>query len=713
MNPNRFFAPNVRAALAVLLTLFSSSAALGQACFAGWARKSSVTVTNAGSPLTDYQVKLTINTASLVSANQMQADGDDIRFALQSDCCTPLCYWIESGMNTSATVIWVKVPNLPVGTTELNLLHGNPAASSGKNGDCTFEFFDDFPSHPLNSTKWTTRGNPNSLSIVGGILNLNGGSGGPYIRSNTTFNNTVVIHSKQSQLLIGGAASGLVTGYAGTDNRYVHNFGNNGMLGTTWDTNLSSGNSYADYYYPGLAVVSVGYDELEVIVRLNSSGQITYEQFCNHSLASCTTATRTFTESSGTAFYLGYGSYSTGPGGLKAEHVFVTKFSATVPTSTMGSSIPWGFTAFDLPATTGFCPGDSVLLDAGSGYTAYTWQNGASTPSIYANTPGTYSVQVSEAGGCQAIDSVDVVVFPLPTPVINYGDTVLCGTFSLPLDGGAYAQYLWQNGDTSRIETATNFGTYWVQVTDNNGCQGRDSMTITQGTIQALPSIVIINPQPACDGDIVVLNAGAGFSSYSWGNSTAQTYLVSQPGSYSVTVTDANQCAGSDTVNVTYYPPINISTSVNGGVISAVPATFVSYQWLRNGLSVFGATGPTLAVAQTDNYAVRVTDANGCTATSPASFVVDNAPQALESFTIYPNPNAGDFRIKLESEALGSEVWLEVHDLQGRLLHRRAIPVNNSTLDVEVKGVLPNPGAYLISLITSEATYRASTVVFD
>ncbi|MCR9143968.1 MAG: DUF2341 domain-containing protein [bacterium] len=78
--------------------------------------------------LTNYQYELTINTASLVSAGKMNADGSDILF-MNSDDLIPLPYWIESGMNTAATKIWVRLPSIPAGGLARIFLHyGNENA---------------------------------------------------------------------------------------------------------------------------------------------------------------------------------------------------------------------------------------------------------------------------------------------------------------------------------------------------------------------------------------------------------------------------------------------------------------------------------------------------------------------------------------------------------------------------------------------------------
>lgn len=73
-----------------------------------------ITVTNlGGTALSNYQVSITLNTAALVSAGQMLASGNDIRFTDNS--CNNLNYWIQSGMNSTATVIWINVNSIPGG----------------------------------------------------------------------------------------------------------------------------------------------------------------------------------------------------------------------------------------------------------------------------------------------------------------------------------------------------------------------------------------------------------------------------------------------------------------------------------------------------------------------------------------------------------------------------------------------------------------------
>src|SRR5690606_2629585 len=97
-----------------------------------------------------------------------------------------------------------------------------------------------------------------------------------------------------------------------------------------------------------------------------------------------------------------------------------------------------------LPATptitnsgaTTFCSGGSVTLTSSAG-SSYLWSNGATTQAISPTTSGTYSVQVTNAAGCQstASASVPVIVNPLPSaPTIsNTGATTFCTGGSVTL----------------------------------------------------------------------------------------------------------------------------------------------------------------------------------------------------------------------------------------------------------------------------------------
>ena len=97
----------------------------------GWSYRRPVTITNTqANDLTDYQVLVTVDTASLIAAGKMKDDGGDIRFT-DTDGTTLLPYWVEGPINAADTKIWVKVPSIPAnGTKTIYLYYGNPNAVS-------------------------------------------------------------------------------------------------------------------------------------------------------------------------------------------------------------------------------------------------------------------------------------------------------------------------------------------------------------------------------------------------------------------------------------------------------------------------------------------------------------------------------------------------------------------------------------------------------
>ncbi|GEM_PF-5534262 len=113
-----------------------------------------ITIDNTANPssLSDYQIKFTLDTQSLIATGKMRSDCGDIRVTLL-DSRTLLDYWIEKGTcNTSNTVVWVKIPEIPANSVkEVYLYYGNPSAASKSNGDDVFIVFDDFST----STKWS------------------------------------------------------------------------------------------------------------------------------------------------------------------------------------------------------------------------------------------------------------------------------------------------------------------------------------------------------------------------------------------------------------------------------------------------------------------------------------------------------------------------------------------------------------------------------
>ena len=112
-----------------------------------WHYRNRVTVSGSGSALTDYQVKVTLN--SSFDFTKAKSDGSDLRVTA-SDETTLIPFWIEKwDAAGSQATIWAKVPSIPAGGTTIYVYYGNSASTSTSDGTSTFVLFDDTWSLPI------------------------------------------------------------------------------------------------------------------------------------------------------------------------------------------------------------------------------------------------------------------------------------------------------------------------------------------------------------------------------------------------------------------------------------------------------------------------------------------------------------------------------------------------------------------------------------
>jgi gliding motility-associated-like protein len=124
------------------------------------------------------------------------------------------------------------------------------------------------------------------------------------------------------------------------------------------------------------------------------------------------------------------------------------------------------------------CAGSDRILDAGN-YSIYQWSTGSTAKTITVSNIGSYTVIVTDNNGCKGYDTTFITtLLPLPSHFLPL-DTSVCSYESIevqPLTG--YQRYLWSNNSVSRSISITQPGTYWLQVTDNNNCKGKDTILV-------------------------------------------------------------------------------------------------------------------------------------------------------------------------------------------------------------------------------------------
>ncbi|MFH1320986.1 MAG: PKD domain-containing protein [Bacteroidota bacterium] len=156
--------------------------------------------------------------------------------------------------------------------------------------------------------------------------------------------------------------------------------------------------------------------------------------------------------------------------------------------------------AVNLGIDTSICLGNSIILDASSGFDSYFWSDSSTSQTITVNTTGTYFVSVTD-GSCSISDTIEVIVTTMPQAGFNYNITGLSATFS-DSSISAYS-YSWDFGDDSSstqqnpTHTYGSTGTYTVCLTVSNAC-GLDTaceLLVVSGELSIFDSIAINNIQ--------------------------------------------------------------------------------------------------------------------------------------------------------------------------------------------------------------------------
>lgn len=261
----------------------------------------------------------------------------------------------------------------------------------------------------------------------------------------------------------------------------------------------------------------------------------------------------------------------------------------------------------------GFCSGDTASLFAPAGFAAYQWEGGSTDSLIRVDAPGNYAYTVTDNNGCTGAGSIIAVENTLPDFTIS-GELEYCETASTSLQAPAgYAGYLWSTGDTGAVADVSASGPVSVVVTDSNGCSSEQAVTVVE---HPLPAVNINGLLEFCTDGSTTLSGDTGFDAYAWSDGSSQPSItVSQPGNYSLTVTDDNGCSNSATVAVAeiseLQPDINGALQYCAGASATLEGEpgYYSYSWST------GATGPSIEVSAPGTVVLTVADNNGCEGT--------------------------------------------------------------------------------------------------
>ena len=295
--------------------------------------------------------------------------------------------------------------------------------------------------------------------------------------------------------------------------------------------------------------------------------------------------------------------------------------------------------------TCGLNNGTATVNPGGTPPYTYSWnttpvQNTATATNLSA---GTYTVTVTDGSGCSSTASVTIAPSTAISTTASATD-VTCnglnnGTATANPNGTAPYTYSWNTTPVQTTQTASNLspGTYTVTVTDANNCTASANVTINQ---PAAISLVTNTTNETCNGAngsaSATVSGGTPPYTYSWNTTPVQTLATAvslSAGSYTVNVTDNNNCTQTASVNIFNIGNTTVTASANQTICSGDSVTLTAnanggtapytYNWTPGNQS---GNSITVSPTSTTVYTVIATDANNCSGTTTTTVTVTPTP---------------------------------------------------------------------------------------
>ena len=306
--------------------------------------------------------------------------------------------------------------------------------------------------------------------------------------------------------------------------------------------------------------------------------------------------------------------------------------------------IPYQASILDLGPDQSICNSSTVTLNAGNGFVKYRWQDGSNEPIFTAYEPGLYWVDVWDVCGFQQTDSVYIELDQVAA--IDLGpDQTICEGGSVELSISGFPNVDWWPVDglnctncPTVTSTPTVSTTYYVTASYGD-CFSTDSVRVN---VAATPAITVEGLDGICSGGaaVTVASNDGQVLDYVWENGeTDETIHPVQTGNYSVTATNSPGCTTVGAASITITGGVELEALTTPVLCFDDSSASIQLE-VQEGVAPFifnwsnGATEEDLMDLPAGNYAVTVTDAEGCTAiesfnlTEPEALVV--APFAAD-----------------------------------------------------------------------------------
>ncbi|HYV91261.1 MAG TPA: T9SS type A sorting domain-containing protein [Chitinophagales bacterium] len=260
----------------------------------------------------------------------------------------------------------------------------------------------------------------------------------------------------------------------------------------------------------------------------------------------------------------------------------------------------------------------------------------------------------------------------------------------------------------------------------DDNCDGTVDENAITATVTPAGTVAI------CDGSSITLSANSGTAiTYQWikgsknvSGATNQTYSANKAAGYKVKESNSFGCSSTSavtTVNLTPRPSASISyTSLDlcgqsSITLTANSGTGLTWQWLKGGNNITGATNQTYSANKKGSYKVIVTNSSGCTKTSASVTVTKSCKESSNStfaycmqLEIFPNPAEDHTTIQFSVGVLtdtlsqSSHIYIKVYDVSGKEI---ATLLDDEDLDQGDHSLLLNTnqfskGVYLVKMIS-------------
>lgn len=329
---------------------------------------------------------------------------------------------------------------------------------------------------------------------------------------------------------------------------------------------------------------------------------------------------------------------------------------------------------------TTICKGDTLALQATPLFKTYSWQpqsmiigQGAHV-NIAPVQSQMFIVNAITNEGCSAADSLQINI--IQSRPVNIGnDTSFCDYDSVMLNAdNGFISYAWNTGSSLSSVVVRNNGGYWVAAQDTNKCFAYDTLIVT--SVFQHPVINLGTDVDLCSGSKLDLDPGA-YENYMWNDgSVSRRHTIYTPGVYYVTVTDNNNCIGTDSIEIKSMLPLPADflkptdSICQYDQLQIQPLkNFVTYNWST------GSTQPFIVTGMPGIYTLTVKDINGCSGIDTIQVVQKNCMYGVFIPTAFtPNGDQRNDIFRAKVFGVADFFSLHVYNRFGQLVFNTSDP---------------------------------------